>query len=143
MTPGPKETVADLQKRIRPTVELLKNKPPPASEPLRVKRLDPLSPSTPSSWSPVKTMDPPKSVTARMEDGCPFSHELRNMELRVQDMMQKQDVRFQSLLRQVMETVHAGPPLAAGQGAYPIHSDMSTPMMVDGSEALVDLTNGE
>ena len=57
LDPGPKETVPQLQARIRPLVELLKNKAPPStSEQLRVERLDPLASKTPTSstWSAVE-----------------------------------------------------------------------------------------
>ncbi|CAK9043510.1 unnamed protein product [Durusdinium trenchii] len=115
LDPGPKETVPQLQARIRPLVDLLKNKAPPSkSEQLRVERLDPLASKTPTSstWSAVSAMSAPKGAMERQEEGCPFSLELHNMELRVQEAMKAQDSRFQAMLGQVLQAVSQGPQLA-------------------------------
>ncbi|CAK9084147.1 unnamed protein product [Durusdinium trenchii] len=101
LTPGPKETVAQLQGRIRPLVDILKNKNPPLhSTPLEVPRADPLHRVTPtsSSWSAVSGMEAPKAAMERKQEGCPMPSELHQMEVRVQEMMKAQDARFQAML---------------------------------------------
>ena len=45
------------------------------------------------------------------------------MELRVQQMMEAQDSRFQDMLKQVLKTVAEGPHLSAAAGAYPMPSE--------------------
>ncbi|CAK9083939.1 unnamed protein product [Durusdinium trenchii] len=108
LTPGPKETVAQLQGRIRPLVDILKNKNPPLhSTPLEVPRADPLHRVTPtsSSWSAVSGMEAPKAAMERKQEGCPMPSELHQMEVRVQEMMKAQDARFQAMLGQVLQAV--------------------------------------
>ena len=73
----------------------------------------------------------------RQEEGCPFSLELHNMELRVQEAMKAQDSRFQAMLGQVLQAVSQGPQLAATSGAYPLPSEMGP---AGAGEMAVDLT---
>ncbi|CAK9110253.1 unnamed protein product [Durusdinium trenchii] len=114
LTPSPKETVPQLQARIRPLVEILKSKPAVKQSDVGQKiPADPPRLSTPSSWSAVSSMSPPRAPELRQQDGCPFPQELHQMELRVQQMMEAQDSRFQDMLKQVLKTVAEGPHLSA------------------------------
>ena len=143
LTPGPKETVAQLQGRIRPLVDILKNKNPPLhSTPLEVPRADPLHHVTPtsSSWSVVSGMEAPKAAMERKQEGCPMPSELRQMELRVQEMMKAQDARFQAMLGQVLQAVSQGPPLSASAGAFPAPSEVGT---TSPSDVVMDLTKDD
>ncbi|CAK8998999.1 Probable phosphoribosylformylglycinamidine synthase [Durusdinium trenchii] len=116
LTPSPKETVPQLQARIRPLVEILKSKPAVKQSDVGQKiPADPPRLSTPSSWSAVSSMSPPRAPELRQQDGCPFPQELHQMELRVQQMMEAQDSRFQDMLKQVLKTVAEGPHLSAAE----------------------------
>lgn len=143
LTPGPKETVAQLQGRIRPLVDILKNKNPPLhSTPLEVPRADPLHRVTPtsSSWSAVSGMEAPKAAMERKQEGCPMPSELHQMEVRVQEMMKAQDARFQAMLGQVLQAVSQGPPLSASAGAFPAPSEVGT---TSPSDVVMDLTKDD
>lgn len=111
-----KDTIANLQKKIRPIVDILKQKPTPASSSTLKHQTVPSTPpgrsgvstwsSPPSTaWAQVDRMTPPLTPEQRADMGSNIGQELHAMELKVQALMKAQDERFNAMMQTVLQAV--------------------------------------